>query len=159
MMPVRQFLKTRLATDNVAIMRFNEYNAYEIDGNPGWAASSGEALDARSRRLVAANLPKGMGYDWSGIARQQVQSGPQTIAVFAMGLLFVFLVLVAQYESLSTPFVIMLAVPLALSGRSAASIRRWRSLASSSSTRSSPDIRSRFRSRRPTSTRRSDTSC
>ena len=57
-----------------------------------------------------------MGYEWSGIARQQVQSGPQTIAVFAMGLLFVFLVLVAQYESLSTPFVIMLAVPLALSG-------------------------------------------
>ncbi len=57
-----------------------------------------------------------MGYDWSGIARQQVQSGPQTIAVFAMGLLFVFLVLVAQYESLSTPFVIMLAVPLALLG-------------------------------------------
>jgi HAE1 family hydrophobic/amphiphilic exporter-1 len=57
-----------------------------------------------------------MGYDWTGIASQQVQSGPQTIAVFGMGLLFVFLVLVAQYESLSTPFVIMLAVPLALLG-------------------------------------------
>ncbi len=57
-----------------------------------------------------------MSYEWSGIARQQVQSGPQTVAVFAMGLLFVFLVLVAQYESLSTPFVIMLAVPLALLG-------------------------------------------
>jgi HAE1 family hydrophobic/amphiphilic exporter-1 len=115
MMPVSQFLKTRLATDNVTIMRFNEYNAYEIDGSPGQNASSGEALDA-IRRHVVANLPKGMGYEWSGIARQQVQSGPQTIAVFAMGLLFVFLVLVAQYESLSTPFVIMLAVPLALLG-------------------------------------------
>ena len=61
-------------------------------------------------------MPKGMKYDWSGIARQQVQSGPQTILVFAMGLLFVFLVLVAQYESLTTPFVIMMAVPLALVG-------------------------------------------
>ena len=79
-------------------------------------------MQARVRRSAAiekhvvANLPKGMGYEWSGIARQQVQSGPQTVAVFGMGLLFVFLVLVAQYESLSTPFVIMLAVPIALLG-------------------------------------------
>ena len=88
----------------------------EIDGSPGTGASSGQARSPRSSKHVVANLPKGMGYEWSGIARQQVQSGPQTIAVFAMGLLFVFLVLVAQYESLSTPFVIMLAVPLALLG-------------------------------------------
>ena len=115
MMPVSQFLDTSMAQDNVAIMRFNEYNSYEIDGNPGTNASSGDALNA-IQRLVVKNLPKGMGYEWSGIARQQVQSGPQTIAVFAMGLLFVFLVLVAQYESLATPFVIMLAVPLALLG-------------------------------------------
>ncbi len=115
MMPVSQFLTTKMATNNVSIMRFNEYNALEIDGNPGPGASSGQALDSIQRHVVA-NLPKGMGYEWSGIARQQVQSGPQTVAVFAMGLLFVFLVLVAQYESLSTPFVIMLAVPVALLG-------------------------------------------
>ncbi len=115
MMPVSQFLSTKLEQDNVSIMRFNEYNAYEIDGSPGSGASSGQALDAIEGH-VKDNLPKGMGYEWSGIARQQVQSGPQTIAVFAMGLLFVFIVLVAQYESLSTPFVIMLAVPLALLG-------------------------------------------
>jgi HAE1 family hydrophobic/amphiphilic exporter-1 len=115
MMPVSQFLDTKMQTANVAIMRFNEYNALEIDGNPGLGASSGQALSAIQNH-VTANLPKGMGYEWSGIARQQVQSGPQTIAVFAMGMLFVFLVLVAQYESLTTPFVIMLAVPLALLG-------------------------------------------
>ncbi|MBV9333459.1 MAG: efflux RND transporter permease subunit, partial [Candidatus Eremiobacteraeota bacterium] len=115
MMPVSQFLKTGYETNNVAIMRFNEYNALEIDGSPGAGASSGQALAAIEKHVVA-NLPKGMGYEWSGIARQQVQSGPQTIAVFALGLLFVFLVLVAQYESLSTPFVIMLAVPVALLG-------------------------------------------
>jgi hydrophobic/amphiphilic exporter-1 (mainly G- bacteria), HAE1 family len=130
MMPVSQFLDTRMETNNVAIMRFNEYNALEIDGNPGLSASSGQALDAIQRHVVA-NLPKGMGYDWSGIARQQVQSGPQTIAVFAMGLLFVFLVLVAQYESLSTPFVIMLAVPVALLGAiGAIYLRRLSELAS-----------------------------
>ncbi|HZY96252.1 MAG TPA: efflux RND transporter permease subunit [Candidatus Cybelea sp.] len=115
MMPVSQFLNTSIVQNNVAIMRFNEYNSYEIDGSPGSRASSGEALNAIAR-ITEKNLPKGMGYEWSGIARQQVQSGPQTIAVFAMGLLFVFLVLVAQYESVATPFVIMLAVPLALLG-------------------------------------------
>jgi HAE1 family hydrophobic/amphiphilic exporter-1 len=115
MMPVSQFLDTRVEQDNVAIMRFNEYNSFEIDGSPGSTASSGDALNA-IQRIAVANLPKGMGYDWSGIARQEVQSGPQTILVFVLGLLFVFLVLVAQYESLATPFVIMLAVPLALLG-------------------------------------------
>ena len=129
MMPVTQFLDTKMLQDNVAIMRFNEYNAYEIDGSPGTSASSGDALNA-IRSIVVKNLPRGMGYEWSGIARQQVQSGPQTIAVFAMGLLFVFLVLVAQYESVATPFVIMLAVPLALFGAvGAIYIRRLAELA------------------------------
>lgn len=115
MMPVSQFLHVTRETANVSIMRFNEYNAYEIDGSPGNSASSGQALDAMAR-IATATMPKGMRYEWSGIARQQVQSGPQTILVFGMGLLFVFLVLVAQYESLTTPFVIMMAVPLALVG-------------------------------------------
>ncbi|HXO17555.1 MAG TPA: efflux RND transporter permease subunit [Candidatus Dormibacteraeota bacterium] len=115
MMPVSQFLDTKMQTNNVAIMRYNEYNSYEIDASPGFGISSGQTLTALQHHVVE-NLPKGMGYDWTGIARQQVQSGPQTIAVFGMGLLFVFLILVAQYESLSIPFVIMLAVPLALLG-------------------------------------------
>ena len=115
MMPASQFLHITNQTSNVTIMRFNEYNAYEIDGSPGTSASSGQSLDAIAQ-IATQHMPKGMRYDWSGIARQQVQSGPQTIIVFAMGLLFVFLVLVAQYESLSTPFVIMMAVPLALVG-------------------------------------------
>jgi HAE1 family hydrophobic/amphiphilic exporter-1 len=115
MMPASQFLDISTQTANITIMRFNEYNAYEVDGSPGQGSSSGEAL-ATMAEIATKNLPKGMRYDWSGIARQQVQSGPQTLVVFAMGLLFVFLVLVAQYESLTTPFVIMMAVPLALLG-------------------------------------------
>jgi HAE1 family hydrophobic/amphiphilic exporter-1 len=115
MMPASQFLHITNQTSNVTIMRFNEYNAYELDGSPGASASSGQALDAIAQ-IATERMPKGMRYDWSGIARQQVQSGPQTILVFGMGLLFVFLVLVAQYESLTTPFVIMMAVPLALVG-------------------------------------------
>jgi HAE1 family hydrophobic/amphiphilic exporter-1 len=106
-------------------MRFNEYNAIEIDGAPAASASSGDALNAMAK-LAKENLPFGMSYAWSGISREQVSSGPQTIAVFAMGLLFVFLILVAQYESLTTPFVVMLAVPLALLGAvGGIFIRRW----------------------------------
>ena len=130
MMPVSEFLHTGYISDNVAIMRFNEYNSFEIDGSPGTRASSGDSLNAIAK-IVTNHLPKGMAYDWSGIARQQVQSGPQTIIVFCMGLLFVFLVLVAQYESLTTPLVIMLAVPLALlGGVSAIYLRRLVELAS-----------------------------
>ncbi|HTX58951.1 MAG TPA: efflux RND transporter permease subunit, partial [Verrucomicrobiae bacterium] len=115
MMPVSQFLNERMTTANVTIMRFNEYNALEIDGTNSATGSSGGALSTMARYADEV-LPFGMRYEWSGIARQQVQSGPQTVLVFGMGLLFVFLVLVAQYESMTTPFVIMLAVPLALLG-------------------------------------------
>jgi hydrophobic/amphiphilic exporter-1 (mainly G- bacteria), HAE1 family len=125
MMPASAFLTPKMVTGNVAIMRFNEYNAMEIDGTNSTNASSGDALNGMVR-LAKENLPFGMSYAWSGIAREQVQSGPQTILVFAMGLLFVFLILVAQYESLTTPFVIMLAVPLALLGAvGAIFVRRW----------------------------------
>ncbi|HEY3675986.1 MAG TPA: efflux RND transporter permease subunit [Candidatus Tumulicola sp.] len=125
MMPVSQFLDVTTETSNVTIMRFNEYNAYEVDGSPGTNSSSGQALDAIAQ-IATEKMEKGMKYDWAGIARQQVQSGPQTILVFAMGLLFVFLVLVAQYESMTTPFVIMMAVPLALVGAvGGIYVRRW----------------------------------
>jgi HAE1 family hydrophobic/amphiphilic exporter-1 len=111
-------------------MRFNEYNAMEIDGQNAATASSGDALNGMVK-LAKENLPFGMSYAWSGIAREQVQSRPQTIFVFAMGLLFVFLILVAQYESLTTPFVVMLAVPLALLGAiGAIFVRRWIEIAS-----------------------------
>jgi HAE1 family hydrophobic/amphiphilic exporter-1 len=125
MMPVSQFLTPRTVTANVAIMRFNEYNAVEIDANNSDSASTGQAID-EMMRLAKQTLPFGMTSTWSGIAREQVSSGPQTILIFAMGLLFVFLILIAQYESLTTPFVIMLAVPLALLGAvGAIFVRRW----------------------------------
>ena len=163
-MPVSQFLKVHTDTANVAIMRFNEYNAMEIDGTNSASGSLGGALNTMMQLAApiskGGNLPFGMTYEWSGIARQQVQSGPATIAIFAMGLLFVFLVLVAQYESMTTPFVIMLAVPLALLGASAASLSGAGQMSSrTSSIATPPDTRCRYRSYRAISTRRSATSC
>ncbi len=124
-MPVSQFITTKMQKSNVVISRFNEYDSFEIDGSPASGSSSGESI-AIVEKAVQSKLPAGFSYDWSGIAREQVNAGPQTIAVFALGLLFTFLVLVAQYESLTTPLVIMLAVPGALLGAvGAIFVRYW----------------------------------
>ncbi len=77
-------------------------------------------------RLVTKNLPKGMGYEWTGIARQQVQAARKRSPSSPWACFSSSSILVAQYESLTTPFVIMLAVPLALFGAiGAIYIRRW----------------------------------
>ncbi len=61
-------------------------------------------------------LPRGMGFEWSGISREQLESGGKGVLIFGLGLLVVFLVLAAQYESFALPFVIILAVPVAVAG-------------------------------------------
>jgi hydrophobic/amphiphilic exporter-1 (mainly G- bacteria), HAE1 family len=115
MMPVSEFLTTSVQTANVAVMHYQMYRAYEVDGSNSSQASSGQAL-IEMQTIAQRHLPVGMTYEWTGIALQQLQSGPQTIAVFGLGLLLTFLVLVALYESMVTPFVIMLSVPVALLG-------------------------------------------
>ena len=67
-------------------------------------------------QLAAQALPQGLGYEWTGIAYQGIQSGRQAPLLFALALLVVFLCLAAQYESWSMPFIVLLAVPLALLG-------------------------------------------
>jgi HAE1 family hydrophobic/amphiphilic exporter-1 len=66
--------------------------------------------------LAAQHLPQGMSAEWTGISLEQKQSGGQTLIIFGLGLLFVFLVLAAQYESFSLPLVIIFSVPLAIMG-------------------------------------------
>jgi HAE1 family hydrophobic/amphiphilic exporter-1 len=67
-------------------------------------------------RLAAEGLPEGMGTEWTGVSLEQKESGSQTLVIFALGLVFVFLVLAAQYESFLLPFVVILSVPLAILG-------------------------------------------
>jgi HAE1 family hydrophobic/amphiphilic exporter-1 len=68
-------------------------------------------------QALAAKLnPRGVGYEWSGISLDQIQSGGQTAVIFTLAIVVVFLVLAAQYESFVDPFIILLAVPLALFG-------------------------------------------
>jgi HAE1 family hydrophobic/amphiphilic exporter-1 len=97
------------------ISHFNLFRAAEINGSAGAGASSGEALIAMEE-VAAKALPQGYGVEWSGISLEQIQSGNQALLIFFLGVLIVYLVLAAQYESFALPFIIMLAVPLAILG-------------------------------------------
>ena len=115
MLPVETVARVSPRTSAQIIRRYNLFRAAEINGQGAPGVSSGEAMEAMEE-LATAGLPRGMRYEWSGISLEQKQSGGQTLAIFALGLVFVFLVLSAQYESFKLPFVIILAVPLAILG-------------------------------------------
>jgi HAE1 family hydrophobic/amphiphilic exporter-1 len=95
--------------------RFNLYRSAEISGTPAPGYSSAQVLDALEE--VAANtLPPDMGYQWSNMSYQEKAASGQSAQVFAMALLFVFLILAAQYESWKLPFSVLLGTPWAVMG-------------------------------------------
>ncbi len=97
------------------INHFNLYRAAEINGAPAPDYSSGQAIQTMER-LAESTLPEGMGFEWTGLAFQEIQAGGKAPLVFALSVLVVFLVMAALYESWSLPLVVMLSVPLALLG-------------------------------------------
>ncbi|WP_299942776.1 multidrug efflux RND transporter permease subunit [uncultured Microbulbifer sp.] len=96
------------------ITRYNLYNSITINGAPAPGFSSGQAMDAME--ALAQNLPEGYGYEWTGISLQEVTSGNLVPILFSLAIVFVYLFLVAQYESWSIPFAVLLCVPIAISG-------------------------------------------
>ncbi len=105
-------------TQNVApqvISHYNLFRSAEIDGSAAPGFSSGQALDAM-QQLSAKLLPQGYTYEWSGISLEELASGSTTLILFGLGTLVVYLTLSAQYESFVLPFIILLAVPMALLG-------------------------------------------
>jgi HAE1 family hydrophobic/amphiphilic exporter-1 len=101
------------------IPRFNLYPAAAITGSAAPGYSSGQAL-ALLEQMAAQKLPSSMGYEWSGMSYQEKRVGSQSIYVFGMAVLMVYLVLAAQYESWLLPAAVILVVPLALLGTVAA---------------------------------------
>jgi hydrophobic/amphiphilic exporter-1 (mainly G- bacteria), HAE1 family len=97
------------------ITHYNLYRSVEITGAAAPGVSSGQALGAME---AVANqvLPKGFGYEWSGLSLEEIESGGSATFIFALGIIFVFLTLAAQYESYIDPLIILLTVPLALLG-------------------------------------------
>jgi multidrug efflux pump len=115
MIPLSALVTTRYVVGPDLVTRFNNYPAIAINGAPAAGVSSGAALQA-IREVVEEVLPTGYGYDWAGEAREEVSSGSTSAIAFLFGLLFVFLILSAQYESWSLPISVMLAVPFAVVG-------------------------------------------
>jgi hydrophobic/amphiphilic exporter-1 (mainly G- bacteria), HAE1 family len=101
------------------ITRYNMYPAAKISGQGTPDTSSGESM-AIMEQLADEKLPASMGYEWTGMSYQEKAAAGQTLLVFILAVLFVYLVLCAQYESWSLPLAVILAVPLGLLGTVAA---------------------------------------
>jgi multidrug efflux pump len=115
MVPLSALVTPKFVVGPDLATRFNNYPAIAINGAPAPGVSSGEALEI-IRQVVEEELPSGYGYDWAGEAREQILSGSTSAYAFIFGLIFVFLILAAQYESWSLPVAVMLAVPFAILG-------------------------------------------
>ena len=97
------------------VERFNSYPAIKVMGNPGAGVSSGNAI-AALERLAAEHLPEGYSVAWIGSAYQEKQVASTSYITFLGGIIFVFLILAAQYERWSLPFAVMMSIPFALLG-------------------------------------------
>lgn len=113
--PLSALVAYQLTESAPVISHYNLFRSAEINGNAAPGYSSGEALEAL-QQVAAQVLPAGYGYDFSGLSREELAAGNQTLIIFALSVFVVFLLLTALYESWSIPFSIMLAVPLGAFG-------------------------------------------
>lgn len=114
MIPLGELAKASWVVGAPKLDRYNGLPAMKISGSPAPGRSTGEAMAAME--AVAAKLPQGVGYEWSGTSFEERQSGTQAPFLFAISLVVVFLCLAALYESWSIPFAVMLVVPLGIFG-------------------------------------------
>jgi len=115
MIPLENLLAISQTASPQVISHYNLFRSTEISGAAAPGYSSGQAIDAM-QQLAARALPQGYTYEWSGISLEELQSGTTTLILFGLGTLVVYLTLSAQYESFVLPFIILLAVPMALLG-------------------------------------------
>jgi multidrug efflux pump subunit AcrB len=116
MAPIDNFVKLSRVYGPDVINRFNMFTCISVNGNPAPGVSSGQAI-AAIEEVAAQTLPVGYGYEYSGLTREEATtSSSSTGYVFALVLLFVYLLLSAQYESYIIPFAVILSVPFGLMG-------------------------------------------
>ncbi|MBD3880228.1 efflux RND transporter permease subunit [Phormidium tenue FACHB-886] len=115
MIPLSNLVTIRPTTSAQTINHYNLYRSISIQGNAAPGSSSGQALRAMEETAQEI-FPPGLGFEWTGTALEEVESGGQAPLIFGLGLVLVFLVLAAQYESYIDPLIIMLTVPLAVLG-------------------------------------------
>jgi hydrophobe/amphiphile efflux-1 (HAE1) family protein len=111
--PLGSFTTVRDISGPYRLPRYNLYPAAELDGNAAPGYSQGQGIQIM-QKLAAETLPAGFSYEWTTLAFQQLRAGSTAIFAFGLGVVFVFLVLAAQYESLTLPLAVILIVPMCL---------------------------------------------
>jgi HAE1 family hydrophobic/amphiphilic exporter-1 len=115
MVPLDALITAREVTTSNIISHYNLFRSAEINGSAAPGYSSGQAIQAMEQ-VAQSVLPQGYSFEWTGLSLEEIQSGGQSLILFGLGLLVVYLTLSAQYESFVLPFVILLAVPMAVVG-------------------------------------------
>ncbi|WP_020160921.1 efflux RND transporter permease subunit [Methylobacter marinus] len=115
MVPFSSFLWTEKVYGPEQVTRYNMYTSAMVNGQPAKGYSSGQAI-AAIKDVAAQKLPKGFGYDWAGSSRDQARAGNQAIYIFLISLVFVYLLLAAQYESFLLPMPVILSLPMGIFG-------------------------------------------
>lgn len=115
MVPLANLVTVTQAAAPQVINHYNLFRSSEINGSAAPGFSSGQAIKAM-QQMSAKVLPQGYTYEWSGLSLEELASGSTTLILFGLGTLVVYLTLSAQYESFVLPFIILLAVPMALLG-------------------------------------------
>ena len=115
MIPLGNLITVEQTANPQVISHYNLFRSAEINGSAAPGRSSGDgiaAIEGLSKKI----LPNGMNFEWSGLSREEIESGGKAVALFVLGLVVVYLTLAAQYESYVLPFIVLLAVPVALLG-------------------------------------------
>lgn len=115
MAPVGQFITLEKVYDEELLTRFNLYTSVAVNGLPADGYSTGDCIKA-IEEVAAETLPTGYGYEYSGMTREEAGSNSNTVIIFGICLIFVYVILCALYESLFIPLAVMLSVPFGLFG-------------------------------------------
>jgi HAE1 family hydrophobic/amphiphilic exporter-1 len=115
MAPITEFVNLKRVYGPEFINRFNLFTSIAVSGAPKPGYSSGDAIKA-IQETAARTLPVGYGYEFSGLTREELSSGSQTMLIFVLCLIFVYFLLSAQYESYILPFAVILSLSIGLAG-------------------------------------------
>lgn len=115
MVPFSSFIRVEKVYGPEQITRYNMYTSAMVNGQPSPGYSSGQAIQA-IREVAATKLPKGFGYDWAGSSKDQANAGNKAIYIFIVCLVFVYLLLSAQYESFLLPLAVVFSLPIGIFG-------------------------------------------
>lgn len=115
MSPISQYLRLTRVYGSEVLTRFNLFSAIQVNGSAASGYSSGQAIEA-IREVAAKTLPTGYGYEFGGMSREESAAGNTAMLVFAVCVVFIYLILCALYESLFVPLAVILSVPFGLAG-------------------------------------------